>query len=821
MSDLPAPPSFKSKIIQIKPHTDADYYGTGACNSGGKKNEGNGTKPKRLRNTGKKRRATDDDDIDDNDDAGFSATDNGNGTVKNHKELTSPSHSKKQKISKQQQKKLANQKKKDHKTAHSIIEKKRRTKLNREFEALKIMVPACRNSIINTNGPNATAINDGMYKLTILQATVEYINYLHKVIRIMTQSQLPVHTAAATDRTNSIDGQTNENGKNISFAKLSLNLDNYRNLDHDFNFTEIMKVFKLMSNYKRSTTKNKSKQLATNEHGSVSPSSANSSSSNESSNSYLVADEGFDKYLQSKGIKQEIIDNFHLFFEIADFQPVPSTGLQNPIEQTKNYISTTQMDNLPSSTDYANNNNAINITNNSPGGNFSRTSSSVITANSPALFKSSVFSVLNRKDSNSGNRSSPSEPVSSSLASASSRKSFSSSMPAPNSKYLNTFTIASQNYNHPENANINNNNSAIVETASGNWKHYSPQTSPATKYLNVSPKFATAFHPSTSNGGQNYLESMEAKATGTRERGEFQLPSPIMNLPSTSGSSGSISLKSRSGSNSMLGFSGNIPQLQQPSSSASSTSTAMTFTVANQGKTNKPFKGNGSNTGSMGNGSHTFSPLLFSDSYMLFKQQPSGELFSLSPNSISTLLQTPKFDGSIGGGNSMFLVPGSSSSGSSSSSAVANSSNTNTSDQQHQQRQQDNEASSKNNDSDNNDKTHQDNERKEAGATLLQMKRNSSDSTRSSPVIIAFEGGANGNPNGGGQTQAQNGAGDDGAVDQKVFQGAQVHPGQAVLHRTSSISGPQITRSSSSSGDSAGSLNDQKKSLSKITSILN
>ncbi|KAK0630154.1 hypothetical protein B0T17DRAFT_463164, partial [Bombardia bombarda] len=53
------------------------------------------------------------------------------------------------------------------KTAHSLIERRRRSKMNEEFAVLKDMIPAC----------------DGeMHKLAILQASIEYVRYLEDCV---------------------------------------------------------------------------------------------------------------------------------------------------------------------------------------------------------------------------------------------------------------------------------------------------------------------------------------------------------------------------------------------------------------------------------------------------------------------------------------------------------------------------------------------------------------------------------------------------------------------------------------------------------------
>ncbi|KAL4809477.1 hypothetical protein BDV18DRAFT_157233 [Aspergillus unguis] len=55
------------------------------------------------------------------------------------------------------------------KTAHSLIERRRRSKMNEEFSTLKNMIPACR--------------GQEMHKLAILQASIDYVNYLENCIQ--------------------------------------------------------------------------------------------------------------------------------------------------------------------------------------------------------------------------------------------------------------------------------------------------------------------------------------------------------------------------------------------------------------------------------------------------------------------------------------------------------------------------------------------------------------------------------------------------------------------------------------------------------------
>ncbi|KAH8731208.1 hypothetical protein GQ44DRAFT_604949 [Phaeosphaeriaceae sp. PMI808] len=54
------------------------------------------------------------------------------------------------------------------KTAHSLIERRRRSKMNEEFGVLKDMIPACQ--------------GQEMHKLAILQASIEYMRYLEQCI---------------------------------------------------------------------------------------------------------------------------------------------------------------------------------------------------------------------------------------------------------------------------------------------------------------------------------------------------------------------------------------------------------------------------------------------------------------------------------------------------------------------------------------------------------------------------------------------------------------------------------------------------------------
>lgn len=71
------------------------------------------------------------------------------------------------------------------KTAHSIIERRRRSKMNEEFGVLKDMIPACEGV--------------EMHKLAILQAGIEYVRYLEDCIKQMKAEKENDRTQAADD----------------------------------------------------------------------------------------------------------------------------------------------------------------------------------------------------------------------------------------------------------------------------------------------------------------------------------------------------------------------------------------------------------------------------------------------------------------------------------------------------------------------------------------------------------------------------------------------------------------------------------------------
>lgn len=113
------------------------------------------------------------------------------------------------------------------KQLHSVIEKRRRIKINREFEALKYLIPACRSADTGKRlgtGNNNGAKIDGMYKLTILKAAVEYILYLHHVVK---------------EQHDALSQVLDEYDYDVGFCDAALDVNQYRNIDHDFDFSEL------------------------------------------------------------------------------------------------------------------------------------------------------------------------------------------------------------------------------------------------------------------------------------------------------------------------------------------------------------------------------------------------------------------------------------------------------------------------------------------------------------------------------------------------------------------------------------------------------
>lgn len=194
---LPSPPVLKATIIQLNrdlDQEDGNYeiltnsYSKKNDNGTGEHNEGTGNKQQRR----KRRRAS----------VGMDAED-----VEERKNAT--------------------------KQLHSIIEKKRRLKINREFEALKFLIPACRATTSGPKKPSSSSSTasgsnskiDGMYKLSILKASVEYILYLHHIIN--QQHELLCKN------------QVSDYSFNIDFARIPLDVNAYRNINKDYSFEDL------------------------------------------------------------------------------------------------------------------------------------------------------------------------------------------------------------------------------------------------------------------------------------------------------------------------------------------------------------------------------------------------------------------------------------------------------------------------------------------------------------------------------------------------------------------------------------------------------
>ncbi|KAH6604795.1 hlh transcription factor [Trichoderma cornu-damae] len=134
---LPPPPTRSRKIIQMKPRThDASGSSASARESG----KAGGAKPTAAKTSAP------------GPDAGAGA---GGAPAKGESKKKQPSAT------------SAAGRKIARKTAHSLIERRRRSKMNEEFALLKSMIPACTGE---------------MHKLAILQASIEYVRYLEDCV---------------------------------------------------------------------------------------------------------------------------------------------------------------------------------------------------------------------------------------------------------------------------------------------------------------------------------------------------------------------------------------------------------------------------------------------------------------------------------------------------------------------------------------------------------------------------------------------------------------------------------------------------------------
>ncbi|KAF4490389.1 Sterol regulatory element-binding 2 [Fusarium agapanthi] len=135
---LPPPPTRSRKIIQMKPRQDG--------------NGDNGGSKDRAKTTSK------------NSASAKTATAANSKTIASEKgDAAADDKAKK----KQPSATSAAGRKIARKTAHSLIERRRRSKMNEEFSVLKGMIPACTGD---------------MHKLSILQASIEYIRYLEDCV---------------------------------------------------------------------------------------------------------------------------------------------------------------------------------------------------------------------------------------------------------------------------------------------------------------------------------------------------------------------------------------------------------------------------------------------------------------------------------------------------------------------------------------------------------------------------------------------------------------------------------------------------------------
>lgn len=138
---LPPPPTRSRKIIQMKPRAQ-------------QQDEKNAEAAKSSKNAAK---------------GATSATKDANATAKDASKKKQPSAT------------SAAGRKIARKTAHSLIERRRRSKMNEEFALLKSMIPACTGE---------------MHKLAILQASIEYVRYLEDCVSKLKAQHGDVQTQA-------------------------------------------------------------------------------------------------------------------------------------------------------------------------------------------------------------------------------------------------------------------------------------------------------------------------------------------------------------------------------------------------------------------------------------------------------------------------------------------------------------------------------------------------------------------------------------------------------------------------------------------------
>jgi hypothetical protein len=105
------------------------------------------------------------------------------------------------------------------KTAHSLIERRRRSKMNAEFESLKNLVPACKGV--------------EMHKLAILQASIEYVRYLEGCVKELQKAsgvrsccEPPVFSAQ--QRTSAGEEDEEESGEDVDMEETEQEKDRRR-----------------------------------------------------------------------------------------------------------------------------------------------------------------------------------------------------------------------------------------------------------------------------------------------------------------------------------------------------------------------------------------------------------------------------------------------------------------------------------------------------------------------------------------------------------------------------------------------------------------
>lgn len=104
---------------------------------------------------------------------------------------------------------------------HSFIEKKRRLKINKEYYALKYLVPACRKAVMKEG---YSVVDGSLHKLRVLQETVDYIQHLHRMIGSQT---------SPFSKT-----------KDVAYA---LDVSEYRESEGEFDFDELFTAARLES----------------------------------------------------------------------------------------------------------------------------------------------------------------------------------------------------------------------------------------------------------------------------------------------------------------------------------------------------------------------------------------------------------------------------------------------------------------------------------------------------------------------------------------------------------------------------------------------